>query len=262
MQQLTFDILENSPLAEDVFRLWLKAGTSEACSALKSVKAGQFVNIGVKGCFLRRPISICDVEGERLCLVYKVVGKGTAIMADMSVGEQVDMLLPLGNGFNIARSGAKPLLVGGGVGVPPLLLLFKQLKEAGKTADVVLGFNKRQDIILADEFRRLGCEPIVATIDGSEGYKGFVTDALRNINANANNTYYYSCGPIGMLRAVKRELAIGGELSMEERMGCGFGVCMGCTCHTQGGARQVCTDGPVFGSGEVIFEEASGQILI
>ncbi|MBR1808763.1 MAG: dihydroorotate dehydrogenase electron transfer subunit [Paludibacteraceae bacterium] len=253
MQQLRFDISHNEPLTRDIFRMWLICRSEAGCRALKSVQAGQFANVSINGCFLRRPISICDIDDRRICFVYKVVGKGTAAMSEMKQGEELDILLPLGTGFNADNAGERPLLVGGGVGVPPLLLLARQLISAGKETTVVLGFNTKQDIILADEFRSMGCNLTIVTVDGSEGQKGFVTNALRLTDAGHNHTYYYACGPVAMLKALQKELGISGELSMEERMGCGFGVCMGCTCNTQDGARQVCTDGPVFDSRQLIL---------
>lgn len=253
MQQVKFEIISNLPLTTDIFRMWLRAGSQEALTALQACKAGQFINLAVEGCFLRRPISICDIDSDRLCIVYKTIGKGTTILSQMQPAQQIDVLLPLGNGFCIEAAGDQPVLVGGGVGVPPMLLLAKQLIKRCKQVDVVLGFNTDRDIILADDFGSLGCNVVIATADGSAGHKGFVTDALRTINANQQNTYFYSCGPKPMLRALQEQLTIDGQMSMEERMGCGFGACMGCTCKTTKGTKQVCTDGPVFLKEELIF---------
>ena len=253
MQQLKFNILHNEPLTHDIFRMLLTPANEADLPILESVRAGQFVNIAISGCFLRRPISVCDIEAGKLCIVYKVVGHGTSIMANMKPGEWLDLLLPLGNGFNIAAATTKPLLIGGGVGVPPLLMLAKQLIQAGKQPEIVLGFNQKQDIILKEEFIRLGCNPIIATADGSEGIHGFVTDAISSTNHLHSCTYYYACGPVMMLKALQQQMSIEGEISMEERMGCGFGVCMGCTCHTHNGAQQVCTNGPVFSSRQLIL---------
>ena len=248
-----FKILSNTELTPDVSRMWLSAGDDEARHAIGGIRPGQFVNIAIEGCYLRRPISVCDVTDDRLCIVYKVVGEGTARLKSMQAGEKLNVLLPLGNGFDLAAAGERPLLVGGGVGVPPLLLLAKRLKTEGREVDVVLGFNTAKEIILADEFRTAGCRVTIATVDGSEGCKGFVTDAIAHIGGEGSNTFFYACGPRPMLRALQR-LSIGGQISMEERMGCGFGACMGCTCKTARGTKQVCTDGPVFHKDDIIFE--------
>lgn len=252
MQQIKLDILSNAELTPDVSRMWLGAGDTEARRAIGSIRAGQFINIALSGCYLRRPISVCDVADDKVCIVYKVVGEGTAILKGMPAGAQLDVLLPLGNGFDMSVSGGRPLLVGGGVGVPPLLLLAKRFAESGIQADVVLGFNTAAEIILADEFRVAGCRVTIATADGSEGCKGFVTDAIKQLDAERSNSYFYACGPKPMLRALQR-MTIPGQMSMEERMGCGFGACMGCTCKTAGGAKQICTDGPVFFKDDIIF---------
>ena len=239
-------------LTSDVCRMWLGACDAEGGRAIEAVRPGQFVNIALEGCYLRRPISVCDTAGGKVCIVYKVVGEGTAKLKDMTSGSQLDVLLPLGNGFDLSVSGERPLLVGGGVGVPPLLMLAKRLADNGKRADVVLGFNTAAEIILADEFRAVGCNVTIATADGSEGCKGFVTDAIAQ--AEGGNSFFYACGPKPMLRALQRQMKIDGQISMEERMGCGFGACMGCTCKTAGGAKQICTDGPVFFKDEIVFE--------
>lgn len=246
-----FEILSNEGLTADVQRMWLGACCPEAAQAIAAIRPGQFVNVAVEGCYLRRPISICDVAEERLCIVYKVVGEGTARLKAMASGERLNVLLPLGNGFDLAAAGERPLLAGGGVGVPPLLLLAKRLKAEGREVDVVLGFNTACEIILAEDFRAAGCNVTIATVDGSEGCKGFVTDAIGSDDANS---YFYACGPRPMLRALQKHLTIAGQMSMEERMGCGFGACMGCTCKTAGGTKQVCTHGPVFLKEEIIFD--------
>ena len=253
MRQEKLDILSNEQLTSDIFRMWLTSDKEDVRATFKEIKAGQFINIAIEGCYLRRPISICDLDDKRICIVYKVVGKGTKILSEMQPTESLDVLLPLGNGFDLEFSGERPLLIGGGVGVPPLLLLAKHLISQGKLVDVILGFNKRQDIILENEFRDLGCQLTIATVDGSVGNKGFVTDAIKIINANNNNSCFYACGPMPMLRALHKELTIDGQMSLEERMGCGFGVCVGCTCNTKNGWKQVCTDGPVFNNNELIF---------
>ena len=253
MQQVRLKILSNKSLTSDVYQMRLVGNDKDAFCAIDSAQAGQFVNIAVDGCFLRRPFSICDIENGNICIVYKVIGEGTSVLKHMPSGEYLDVLIPLGNGFNPSKAGDKPLLVGGGLGTAPLLLLAKELKKTGKEVDVILGFNSKQDIILVDEFRNIGCNLVITTADGSVGQKGFVTDAIKIFDANEKNTYFYACGPIPMLRALYHEMKIKGEMSLEERMGCGFGVCMGCTCKTSSGAKQVCTDGPVFITDDLIF---------
>lgn len=250
MLRKNFKILSKENLTRDIVQMDLLCGDS----GCPTVVPGQFIDIALDGFYLRRPISICDAEGDRLRIVFKVVGSGTAFLKERQCGADVDVLFPLGNGFDISVSGGCPVLIGGGVGVPPLFLLARRLLEKTDKVGVVLGFNSKEDIILADDFRRIGCEVTVATVDGSEGAKGFVTDALRLLKANDRFSYFYACGPRAMLRALNNELSIPGEVSMEERMGCGFGACMGCTCKTTDGPRQVCTDGPVFKK-EVIFFE-------
>lgn len=252
MQKIEFEILSNTELTAGISRMWLGVDDEEARRVIGTIRAGQFVNIALNGCYLRRPISVCDVEAGRLCIVYKVVGEGTAKLKGMPAGAQLEVLLPLGNGFDLSAAGERPLLVGGGVGVPPLLLLAKRLKAEGRDVDVVLGFNSSAEIILADDFRALGCRVAIATVDGSEGCKGFVTDAIAQLGAGSANSYFYACGPKAMLRALQ-QMSIPGEISMEERMGCGFGACMGCTCKTAGGTKQICTDGPVFRKDDIIF---------
>ena len=209
---------------------------------------GQFVNIRLEGHFLRRPISVCDCEGDILTLIYKVVGKGTEQMSEMEKGEKLDLLTGLGNGFDTAKSGDKPLLIGGGVGVPPMYLLAKKLIAEGKKPSVIVGFNKEEEIFFADEFAALGIDVTVATADGSVGVKGFVTDALPE-----EYSYFYTCGPEPMLKALYHATKTSGQLSFEERMGCGFGACMGCSCKTKYGNKRICKDGPVLEKEEIIW---------
>jgi len=209
---------------------------------------GQFVNIRLEGHFLRRPISVCDCEGDVLTLIYKVVGKGTEQMSEMEKGEKLDLLTGLGNGFDTAKSGDKPLLIGGGVGVPPMYLLAKKLIAEGKKPSVIVGFNKEEEIFFADEFAALGIDVTVATADGSVGVKGFVTDALPE-----EYSYFYTCGPEPMLKALYHATKTSGQLSFEERMGCGFGACMGCSCKTKYGNKRICKDGPVLEKEEIIW---------
>jgi len=210
---------------------------------------GQFVNITLEGLFLRRPISVCDSTADTLTLLYKVVGKGTRMMAEMAEGDTLDVLTGLGNGFDTKAASEKPLLVGGGIGVAPLYYLARTLIAAGKPVSVILGFNKADEIIYKEEFERLGAKVVIATADGSVGVRGFVTDALGEVDFD----YFYACGPMPMLRALEKVATTEGEVSLEERMGCGTGICMGCSCHTVLGARRVCKDGPVFSRRDIIW---------
>lgn len=234
MKQTRYTILENKPLTSNVYRMILRGDTSPITAP------GQFVNLLLEGLYLRRPISVCDVEGDRLTLIYKVVGKGTAQLSRMVPGDGLDALSGLGNGYDLAPAGDAPVLVGGGVGVPPLYLLAKKLLAQGKRVTICLGFNTADEIFYEDEFRALGCEVRVSTVDGSAGAKGFVTAILPE-----SPSYYYACGPEPMLKAVFRALPVSGQLSFEARMGCGFGACMGCTCETLTGYKRICKDGPV-----------------
>ena len=243
MKQSIFEIIENTALTSSVYRMRL-AGDTSAITA-----PGQFVNIKLEGKFLRRPISVCDCKDGELTIVYKVVGKGTEQMANMHVAEELDILTGLGNGYDLTVSGDKPLLLGGGVGVPPMYMLAKQLIAEGKDVTVILGFNKADEIFYEMEFRALGANVIVATADGSYGVKGFVTDALPEAY-----TYFYTCGPEPMLRAVWKATKTSGQMSFEERMGCGFGACMGCSCKTLTGYKRICREGPVMRKEEILWE--------
>lgn len=240
-----YKILANEPLTQTVWRMRL-GGDTEGITA-----PGQFVNIAVEGCYLRRPISVCDWDKESLTLIYKVVGEGTEKMSRMQAGEELDLLTGLGNGFSIDPTLKRPLLVGGGVGIPPLYALAKKLLEAGKPVQVVLGFNAEAEVFYRHEFRALGCQVIVATLDGSVGIKGFVTTAIKEKQLDFD--YFYACGPIPMLHALYEAVEQEGQMSFEERMGCGFGACMGCTCKTKYGYKRICKDGPVLEKGEVIW---------
>ncbi len=242
MTATVFTILSNEQIASHIYKMRLEGATD-------GIKAGQFVDISVPGLFLRRPISVCDVEGSVLTLIYKVVGEGTRKMAAMAAGEELNLLTGLGNGYTIKNAGARPLLVGGGVGVPPLYYLAKQLRAQGLTVRVLLGFNTANEVFYEQEFNDLGCEVVVTTADGSHGTKGFVTAAL-----DGQQSYYYACGPIPMLRALIAAAGTQGEVSMEERMGCGYGVCVGCTIQTTQGNKRVCKDGPVFEAGDLLIK--------
>lgn len=240
MTAAVFSILSNEQIASHIYKMRLVGATD-------GIKAGQFVDISVPGLFLRRPISVCDVEGEVLTLIYKVVGEGTRKMAEMAAGTELNLLTGLGNGYTIRNAGARPLLVGGGVGVPPLYLLAKQLRAQGLAVRVILGFNTANEVFYEQEFKDIGCEVVVTTADGSHGTQGFVTAAL-----DGQQTYYYACGPMPMLRALIADAGTQGEVSMEERMGCGYGVCVGCTIQTTQGNKRVCKEGPVFAAGEIM----------
>lgn len=243
MNQTIFEIKENLPLTADVFKMTLIGDTSAITAP------GQFVNIKLDGLYLRRPISVCDVCGDLLTLIYKVVGKGTEQMSTMCRGQKLDLLTGLGNGYDMSLSGDHPLLVGGGVGVPPLYMLAKELRAKGLRVSVVLGFNKASEIFYEKEFADLGCDVTVATVDGSYGVRGFVTDALPD-----DYSYFYACGPEPMLKALWRATATLGQMSFEERMGCGFGACMGCSCKTLTGNKRICKDGPVMKKEEILWQ--------
>ncbi len=243
MKQGLFTVKENTALNPLVFKMVLAGDTSAITCA------GQFVNLQLAGKFLRRPISVCDCTDGELTLVYKVVGQGTKQMSEMVAGDTVDVLTGLGNGYDEKKAGERVLLLGGGVGVPPLYLLAKRLLAAGKTVSVVLGFNKADEIFFEDEFKALGADVTVTTADGSYGKKGFVTDALP-----ASYDYFYTCGPEPMLKAVFAKTTTSGQFSFEERMGCGFGACMGCSCKTVTGYKRICKDGPVLTKEEILWE--------
>ena len=245
MEQKIFQVTENVPLTENVMLMKLKGDASSI------VRPGQFVNVKLDGLYLRRPISVCDRTENELTLIYKVVGKGTEKMQAMKGGEELDLLLGLGNGYDVDNAGDSPLLVGGGVGVPPLYLLAKELIKKGKNVTVILGFNTKSEIFFEEEFRALGAKVIVSTVDGSYGVKGFVTNAMEGINY----TYFYSCGPEPMLKALFSATNTSGELSFEERMGCGFGACMGCSCKTIYGNKRICKEGPVLKKEEILWQK-------
>ncbi len=245
MKQGLFTIIDNVPLTATVYRMRI-AGDTAAITG-----PGQFVNIRLDGLFLRRPISVNDCEGDCLSLIYKVVGKGTEQMARMGAGETLDVLTGLGNGYDLAPAGDRPLLLGGGVGVPPLYLLAKELIAKGKEVTVILGFNTADEVFGEADFAALGCKTVVTTVDGSYGTKGFVTDAMTGMAY----TYFYTCGPEPMLKAVYRATVTSGQFSFEERMGCGFGACMGCSCKTVTGNKRICKEGPVLRKEEILWEK-------
>ena len=245
MKQSIFKILTNEALTSNVYRMTLEGDTSAITAP------GQFVNIRLAGKFLRRPISVCDWEEGKLTLVYKVVGHGTAQMAAMAPGESLDILTGLGNGYDLTLTGEHPVLVGGGVGVPPMFGLAKRLRAMGKEVQVILGFNTREEIFYEEAFQALGCTVYVTTVDGSYGVKGFVTDAMKDLHYS----HFCACGPEPMLKALYAASTTSGQMSFEERMGCGFGACMGCSCKTLTGSKRICKDGPVMKKEEILWDQ-------
>ena len=244
MKQGIFQIAENIKLTENVYKMKLLGDTSDITAC------GQFINIQLDGLYLRRPISVCDCDDTSVTIIYKVVGRGTEQMSKMAVGETLDVLTGLGNGYDLSLSGDKPLLLGGGVGVPPLYMLAKKLIKQGKDVSVILGFNNESEVFYEQEFKTLGCNVTVTTVDGSYGVKGFVTNAYPE-----NYTYCYTCGPEPMLKAIYKTATTSGQMSFEERMGCGFGACMGCSCKTIAGYKRICKDGPVMFKEEILWED-------
>lgn len=244
MKQGLFEILENRQLTESVWKMALSGDVSAVTAP------GQFVNIKLDGLYLRRPISVCDVDDGKLTIIYKVVGAGTEQMSRMTTGK-LDILTGLGNGYDLTKAGEKPVLIGGGVGVPPMYLLARRLIAQGKQVKVILGFNTKEEIFYEDAFKALGADVTVTTVDGSYGVKGFVTDALKDMDY----TYFYTCGPEPMLKAVYRGSKTSGQMSFEKRMGCGFGACMGCSCKTITGYKRICKEGPVMEKEEILWED-------
>jgi dihydroorotate dehydrogenase electron transfer subunit len=244
MEQTLLRIEENRPLTRDILKIRLTGDVSGV------ERPGQFVNIRLEGLFLRRPISVFDREEDAITLIYRTVGEGTRRLSEMKAGETLDVLTGLGNGYDLTRAGDRPLLLGGGAGVPPLYWLARVLREQGKRVTAVLGFNSAEDVFAEEDFRKLGCETTVTTADGSHGIRGFVTDAMPE-----EYSYFYACGPEPMMRAVDRIAKTDGEFSLEERMGCGFGACMGCSCRTRDGMKRICREGPVLRRGEILWEK-------
>ncbi len=243
MTQGIYKVLYNFQLAPSVFRMVLEGDTSALLAP------GQFVNIKLEGKFLRRPISVSEYDKKTITIIYKVVGEGTEQMSKMTAGDTLDMLVGLGNGFNPEKGGDKPLVIGGGVGIPPLYGLCKELIALGKKPTVILGFNTKSEVFYEEVFRLLGAEVIVTTVDGSHGVKGFVTNAMENIDYD----YFFTCGPMPMFKAIEAVAKTSGQYSFEERMGCGFGACMGCSCKTKYGNKRICKDGPVLYREEIIW---------
>lgn len=242
MKKIEFKVIKNIKLNDGVMEMTLLGDTS-------GIKPGQFVNIMLEGLYLRRPISVCDIRGDKLIIIYKVVGKGTEMMKNIQEG-YLDLLTELGNGYDLSKSGANPLLIGGGVGIPPMYYLAKKLIEEGKKVTVILGFNTKAEIFYEEEFKNLGASVFVTTADGSYGSKGFVTDKM----ADLDYSYFYTCGPEAMLKAVYEASNTSGQFSFEERMGCGFGACMGCSCKTITGFKRICKEGPVLEKEEILWK--------
>ena len=243
MTQGVYEIISNRALTDTVFEMVLKGDTSAITAP------GQFINIKLDEKYLRRPISINDYSADTITIIYKVVGEGTEVMSKLQAGAKLDVLVGLGNGYSTEKSGDRPLLIGGGVGIPPLYNLCKKLIAEGKTVTVILGFNTKDEIFLEDGFKALGAETFVTTVDGSYGKKGFVTDVMKDIDY----TYFYTCGPMPMFKAIDNTATTSGQYSFEERMGCGFGICMGCSIMTKSGAKRVCKEGPVFKKEDVVW---------
>ncbi|MBR5543518.1 MAG: dihydroorotate dehydrogenase electron transfer subunit [Oscillospiraceae bacterium] len=242
MKQSIFTVKSNTALTATVYRMELSGDTAEC-------RPGGFVNIALSEKFLRRPISVCDVNGDILTIIYKVVGAGTEQMSQIKAGATLDVLTGLGNGYDLKKAGAAPLLIGGGVGVPPMYLLAKKLREEGKRVSVILGFNTKTEVFCEEDFRALGCDVTVTTVDGTYGVRGFVTDAM-----DGDYSHIFTCGPEPMLRAVYKASKTDGQFSFEERMGCGFGACMGCSCKTVTGYKRICKEGPVLSKEEILWE--------
>lgn len=243
MYQGIYEIKSNTQLTDSIYEMVLIGDTSSITAP------GQFINIKLDGFYLRRPISICDYNDRTITIIYKVVGNGTDLMSKMKSGDNLDVLCGLGNGFDVSKSSEKPVLIGGGVGVPPMYNLCKKLIADGKKVTVILGFNKKDEIFYEDEFKKLGADVKVTTVDGSYGIKGFVTDALKE----TDYTYFFTCGPMPMFKAIEATATTSGQYSFEERMGCGFGACMGCSCKTKYGNKRICKDGPVLEREEIIW---------
>ena len=243
MKQVIFKIESQKKIADSVMLMKLSGNTDDITAS------GQFVNIKLDGFYLRRPISVCDYDKDSLTIIYKTVGAGTSAMSKYEAGCELDILVGLGNGYDLTKSGDRPLLIGGGVGVPPMYNLCKKLIAEGKHPSVILGFNSSRDVFFEEEFKSLGADVTVTTVDGSYGMRGFVTNAMEG----REYSYFYTCGPEPMLKAIYNVSATSGQFSFEERMGCGFGACMGCSCKTKYGNKRICKDGPVLEKEEIIW---------
>ncbi len=239
-------VLHHRLIAKDTYELVLETNFLD-------VKPGQFVEIKVNDeYFLRRPLSICSYDNGRMVLLYKVVGAGTKALSQIGPLKTLDVLGPLGNGYTINTQSEHALLIGGGIGIPPLYQLAKTLKAQGLTFSIILGFNKLEDVFYEDEFKALTDHVYVTTMDGSYGFEGTTVDLIHQHDIAYD--YYYTCGPKPMLMALLKEKPEG-QLSFEERMGCGFGACMGCSVKTNDGYKRICREGPVLQSKEVMINE-------
>ena len=244
MKDVLFTVTSNKLIAKNTYEMVLKGDT-------EGIRAGGFVNIKLDGFYLRRPISVCDYEDGVLTIIYKVVGRGTEAMAEMTAGTELSLLTGLGNGYNVAKAGDRPLLIGGGAGVPPMYRLCRELVAAGKRVSVILGFGAKDEVFYEEKFKALGADVYVTTVSGDYGIRGFVTDAMDKVDY----TYFYTCGPEPMLKAVFQKSVSSGEFSFEERMGCGFGACMGCSCKTVTGNKRICKEGPVLAKEDILWEK-------
>ncbi len=244
MKEVLFKILENKKIAKDIYEMKLSGDTSDI------TKPGQFIDLKLDGFYLRRPISVCDLDGDHLTIIYKILGNGTEAMTEYPAGKIIPVISGLGNGYDTSLSGSHPLLIGGGVGIPPLYLLARELRKEDKKVSVILGFNIKDEIFYLEEFKKLGCEVAVTTVDGSFGIQGFVTNAIPE-----EYSFFYTCGPEPMLKAVYKATNTSGQFSFEARMGCGFGACMGCSCKTLTGYKRICVDGPVMMKEEILWED-------
>ena len=243
MKQGLFTIRENRKRAKNVFSMVLEGDTTGI------QRPGQFLNVALEGFYLRRPFSVCDWDAGSLTILYKLVGAGTRHMASLEKGHVLDILTGLGNGYDMDPAGSSPLLVGGGAGIPPLYGLAKRLARPGVCPHVVLGFRTKDEAFYVEAFQNLGCRVTVSTQDGSMGIPGLVTEGMEG----ERPSYLYACGPEGMLRAVYEKVSCDGQFSFEERMACGFGACMGCSCQTKYGSKRICKEGPVLRRGEILW---------
>ena len=242
MKQGIFTVASNRNIAANTWEMVLLGDTSGITAP------GQFVNIQLDGMFLRRPISVCHWEEGSLTIVYKAVGRGTEHMTTLGTGAELDILTGLGNGYDLTKCGGKILLIGGGAGVAPMYGLCETLVKSGKQIKVILGFNTADEVYYAEKFEKLGADTVITTVDGSLGVQGFVTAAM-----DCDYDYFCTCGPEPMLKAVYAASKTSGQMSFEERMGCGFGACVGCTCETKYGHKRICKDGPVLEKEEIIW---------
>lgn len=243
MKQLIYTIKSNQEIAKNIYKMEVTGSTSAITSP------GQFINIKLEGLYLRRPISICDYTKDTITILYKIVGKGTETMSLLKSNDKLDILVGLGNGFDTLKSGDRPILIGGGIGIPPMYNLCKKLILEGKHPKVILGFNSKEEVFYEKEFKDLGVEAFITTVDGSHGIKGFVTDVIEKIEYS----YFYTCGPEPMFKAIEKKVNTSGQYSFEERMGCGFGACMGCSCKTITGYKRICKEGPVLEREEILW---------